>query len=65
MWSKFLFIAATSSIGAVTRAPVGVVRSQPESRRLLSQALEEVYAVAVRARVALLPLERAARIAQG
>jgi 2-dehydropantoate 2-reductase len=46
MWSKFLFIAAMSGVGALTRAPIGVIRSQPESRRLLRQALEEIYAVA-------------------
>jgi 2-dehydropantoate 2-reductase len=53
MWNKFLFIAAMSGVGAVTRAPIGVVRSQPESRRLLRQALEEIYAVAVRSRIPL------------
>jgi 2-dehydropantoate 2-reductase len=53
MWNKFLFIAALSGVGAITRASIGVIRSQPESRRLLRQALEEIYAVAVRARIAL------------
>jgi 2-dehydropantoate 2-reductase len=53
MWSKFLFIAAWGGVGALTRAPVGVVRSQPESRRLLGQALGEIYAVAVANRIAL------------
>jgi 2-dehydropantoate 2-reductase len=46
MWSKFLFIAALSGVAAVTRAPIGVVRGQPESRSLLRQALEEIRAVA-------------------
>src|SRR5207248_4890285 len=41
MWSKFLFIAALSGVGSVTRAPIGVIRGQPESRRMLRQALEE------------------------
>ncbi len=36
-----------------TRAPIGVIRSQPESRRLLEQALDEIYAVAVGNRIAL------------
>ena len=53
MWNKFLFITALSGVGAVTRAPVGVIRSLPESRGLLRQALEEIYAVAVRAGIAL------------
>ncbi|HUQ14862.1 MAG TPA: 2-dehydropantoate 2-reductase [Gemmatimonadales bacterium] len=53
MWSKFVFIAALSGVGALTRAPIGVIRSQPESRGLLEQALEEIYAVAVGNRIAL------------
>ncbi len=53
MWSKFVFIAAVGGIGAMTRAPVGVVRSQPESRRLLQQSLEEIYAVGIASGVAL------------
>jgi 2-dehydropantoate 2-reductase len=53
MWSKFLFIAALSGVGALTRAPIGTIRSQPESRELLRQALEEIYTVATRSLVAL------------
>lgn len=53
MWSKFVFIAAWSGVGSVTRAPIGVIRSQPESRRLLTQALEEICAVAAGNRIAL------------
>jgi 2-dehydropantoate 2-reductase len=53
MWSKFVFIAAVSGVGALTRAPIGVIRSQPESRRLLEQALEEIYAVAAGNGIAL------------
>ncbi|HZD57923.1 MAG TPA: 2-dehydropantoate 2-reductase [Anaerolineales bacterium] len=45
MWEKFLFIAAMSGVGAVTRAPAGVMRSLPETRRLLQNAMEEVVAV--------------------
>ena len=45
MWEKFLFIAAISGVGAVTRAPAGVMRSLPETRQLLEQAMEEVIAV--------------------
>lgn len=51
MWSKFLFIAALSGVGALTRMPIGVIRSQPESRGLLRQALDEIYAVASAGRV--------------
>ena len=46
IWDKFLFIASLSGVGAVTRAPVGVMRSLPGTRRLLEQAMGEIIAVA-------------------
>lgn len=46
LWSKFLFICAMSGIGGVTRAPIGVTRRLPETRRLIEQMLEEIDAVA-------------------
>jgi 2-dehydropantoate 2-reductase len=54
MWEKFIFIAAISGIGAVTRLPAGGFRSVPESRQLLEAAIAEVFAVA-RARKINLP----------
>jgi 2-dehydropantoate 2-reductase len=45
MWEKFVFIAAASGVGAVTRQPIGVVRSLPETRNLLLCAMEEVVKV--------------------
>jgi len=59
-WEKFLFIAPFGGVGAVTRAPIGVVRSQPETRALLTAAIEEVAAVG-RARGVRLPADAAAR----
>ena len=56
MWEKFLFIASFSGVGAVTRAPAGVLRSLPETRQMLKQAMHEVLAVA-RARGIALPEE--------
>jgi 2-dehydropantoate 2-reductase len=53
MWLKFLFIASVSGVGAVTRAPIGVVRGRPETRLMLEQAFEEVAAVAAALGVAL------------
>jgi 2-dehydropantoate 2-reductase len=61
MWSKFVFITALSGLGALTRAPIGVIRSQPESRRLLQQALSEIHSVAVGHGIAL-PVDAAAKI---
>jgi 2-dehydropantoate 2-reductase len=46
MWTKFLFIAPMSGAGALTRMPIGVWRAQPEMRALVTQAVEEVLAVA-------------------
>jgi len=46
MWDKFLFIAAISGVGAVTRQPVGVHRSLPETRAILVAALQENFEVA-------------------
>lgn len=46
MWTKFLFIAVMSGIGALTRVPVGVWRESPELREVVTQSLREVVAVA-------------------
>jgi len=54
MWEKFVFIAAISGVGAVTRAPIGVLRSLPETRQMLEDAVGEVVALA-RARQVRLP----------
>ena len=59
MWEKFLFIAALSGVGAVTRAPVGVLRSLPETRAMLEEAMEQILAVA-QARDVALPRETVA-----
>ena len=54
LWMKFLFIAVWSGLGAVTRAPVGIWRSLPETREMAEQGLREIVAVA-RARDIPLP----------
>jgi len=46
IWQKFLFIATLSGVAAVTRAPAGIVRSVPETRRMLEGVAKEVAAVA-------------------
>ncbi|WP_416137469.1 2-dehydropantoate 2-reductase [Halomonas sp. HK25] len=60
VWSKFLFICAMSGIGSVTRAPIGVSRTLPETRALIEQILAEIAAVA-RARGVALPEDAASR----
>ncbi len=42
MWGKFLFIASLSGVGAVTRAPAGVMRTLPETRQMLEEAVKEI-----------------------
>jgi len=56
IWRKFLFIAALSGVGAVTRVPVGVLRDVPETRQMLIEAMEEIVCLA-RARDVALPGE--------
>ena len=45
VWGKFLFIGPVSGLGALTRAPLGVLRETAETRQILTQAMEEVVAV--------------------
>jgi 2-dehydropantoate 2-reductase len=46
LWTKFLFIAAYSGVGAVTGEPAGKIRANPETRGLLLRAMKEVYVLA-------------------
>ncbi|MGZ8710741.1 MAG: 2-dehydropantoate 2-reductase [Thermoanaerobaculia bacterium] len=46
MWTKFLFIATMSGIGALTRVPIGVWREMPEIRAIVTDSLREVVALA-------------------
>jgi len=60
LWAKFLFVVPMGGVGALARAPVGVLRSMPETRRLLEEAMAEILAVA-RARGIGLPEDVVAR----
>jgi 2-dehydropantoate 2-reductase len=55
MWKKFLFISAVSGIGALTRAPIGLIRSLQGSRQMLIDALQECYLVALAQGIHLQP----------
>ncbi len=46
VWQKFLFVTAFGGVGAVARAPAGVIRAMPETRRLLEGCMRETQAVA-------------------
>ena len=53
LWRKFLLIAPLSGMGAITRSPIGRIRSLPETRGMLTASIEEVYDVARAAGVAM------------
>ena len=46
LWDKFLMVTSFGGVGSITRAPIGVTRTIPETRRLLEQCLQETVAVA-------------------
>ena len=46
LWTKFVFISAVSSIGSLTRLPMGEYRAVPQSRSLLTRIMQEVEALA-------------------
>lgn len=46
LWEKLVFVVPLGGIGAVTRAPVGVIRSLPETRQMLEQGMREIIEVA-------------------
>jgi 2-dehydropantoate 2-reductase len=53
LWEKFLLVTSFGRVGAVSRAPIGIMRTTPETRLLLEQCMEEVSAVARARRVQL------------
>ena len=53
MWSKFLFITPVSGLGALTRVPIGILRTTRETRQLLVEALREIVALAAAVGVVL------------
>jgi len=46
LWTKFLFIASFSGVGAMANAPAGVLRTDPQWRTQMLRAMEEIYALA-------------------
>ena len=55
LWEKFLLVTSFGGVGAVSRAPIGITRTMPETRLLLEQYMEEVSAVARARRIQLSP----------
>ena len=46
LWKKFMLIAPWGGIGAITRSPIGIFRSLPETRKILIKSIQEVFDVA-------------------
>ena len=42
LWEKFVYLAPFAGVTGASRQPIGVVRANPESRRLLFNAFAEV-----------------------
>src|SRR5258708_13711772 len=53
-WEKFVFLVAMSSATSVARAPLGLVREDPELRWLFEQAMRDTWRLG-RARGVKLP----------
>jgi 2-dehydropantoate 2-reductase len=53
LWEKFLFVASLGGVGAVSRAPFGIIRSVPETRAMLERAMTEIRELAAARGVAL------------
>ena len=46
LWTKFLFIASFSGVGAIANAPAGVLRTDPLTRAQMLRAMDEIFALA-------------------
>ncbi len=53
VWEKFIFVAPYGGIGAVSRMTAGVIRSLPETRRMLERGMQEILEVARARKVSL------------
>lgn len=53
VWEKFIFVVPYGGIGAVTRATAGIIRSIPETRRMLERGMREILEVARARKIAL------------
>lgn len=45
LWQKFLFVVPFGGVGAVAGEPIGLLRSQPETRRMLLGGMREIFEV--------------------
>lgn len=64
LWIKFAILAPHAAMTALTRGPIGPVRSNPKSRELLQALVEETVAVGMALKTGLQPAD-VARLMQG
>jgi 2-dehydropantoate 2-reductase len=57
LWVKFAMLAPHAAMTALTRGPIGPVRSSPKSRELLQTLVEETVAVGVALKTGLEPAD--------
>ncbi|WP_299605073.1 2-dehydropantoate 2-reductase [uncultured Aquimarina sp.] len=55
IWSKFMFIATVSGLGALTRATIGEMYAHPELNSILKATASEIYQVAIAKKIAMPP----------
>jgi 2-dehydropantoate 2-reductase len=55
LWTKFIFLAAASALGSLTRMPVGAYRHIPETRGMIKRLMREAEAIAHALRIELDP----------
>lgn len=53
LWEKLLLVAGYGGVGAVSRAPVGIIRALPETRRMIERCMREIFSVARGRQIAL------------
>jgi 2-dehydropantoate 2-reductase len=53
IWEKFIFVTPYGGVGAVTRAPAGVIRSLPETRSMMERGMREILTLARARRISL------------
>jgi 2-dehydropantoate 2-reductase len=63
IWEKFVFLVGMSAMTTLTRRPIGLVRSDPDTRAMLHDVLREVVAVGRAKGVQLAPDEAEKQLA--
>jgi len=55
LWKKFMFLASYAGVGSVSRSEIGLIRSTPQTREILKNAMQEIFDLARAADVTLPP----------